>query len=71
MREPIYRAKILLALKLNEFNDSLLTEGTLNNIFNYQNRMDMIKYFIILTTIINHTMVLFLLDKNLTNTPKI
>lgn len=44
MREPIYRAKILLALKQNQYNDSLLTEGTLNNIFNYQNRMDMIKY---------------------------
>ena len=44
MREPIYRAKILLALKQNQYNDSILTEGTLNNIFNYQNRMDMIKY---------------------------
>lgn len=44
IREPIYRAKILLALKNNEFNDSLFSEGTLNNIFNYQNRMDMIKY---------------------------
>lgn len=44
MREPLFRAKVLLALKLNEFNDSLFTEGTLNNIFNYQNRMAMIKY---------------------------
>ena len=44
IREPIYRAKILLALKLGQFNDSLLTEGTLNYIFSYQNRMDMIKY---------------------------
>ena len=44
MREPLFRAKVLLALKLNEFNDSLFTEGTLNNIFNYQNRMTMIKY---------------------------
>lgn len=44
MREPIYRAKILLALKQNLYNDSLLTEGVLNNIFNFQNRMDMIKY---------------------------
>jgi hypothetical protein len=43
-REPIFRARILLALRQNEFTDSLLTEGTLNNIFNYQNRMDMIKY---------------------------
>lgn len=44
MREPIFRAKILLALKSEKFKDSLLTEGSLNNIFNYQNRMDMIKY---------------------------
>ncbi|MDD2426200.1 MAG: hypothetical protein PHU00_09305, partial [Bacteroidales bacterium] len=40
MREPVYRAKILLALLQNEYDDSLLTEGSLNNIFNYQNRMD-------------------------------
>lgn len=44
VREPIFRAKILLALKQNEFNDSLFSEGTLNYIINYQNRMDMIKY---------------------------
>ena len=44
IREPICRAKILLALKLGQFNDSLLTKGTLSNIFSYQNRMDMIKY---------------------------
>lgn len=44
MREPIFRAKILLALQQNEFNDSLFSESTLSNIFNYQNRMDMIKY---------------------------
>ncbi|HHT04038.1 MAG TPA: hypothetical protein GX005_06955, partial [Bacteroidales bacterium] len=44
MREPIYRAKILLALKQNEFNDSLFSDGSLNYIYNYQNRMDMIKY---------------------------
>jgi len=44
MREPIYRAKILLALIQNKYNDSILTEGTLNHIFNYQNRMEMIKY---------------------------
>ena len=43
VREPIYRAKILLALKTGQFNDTLLAEGTLNNIFSYQNRMDMIK----------------------------
>lgn len=44
MREPLYRAKILLALKQNEFNDSLFSDGSLNYIYNYQNRMDMIKY---------------------------
>ncbi|MDD3738475.1 MAG: hypothetical protein PHP31_04200 [Lentimicrobiaceae bacterium] len=44
MREPIYRAKILLALKQNQYHDSLLNIGTLSNILNYQKRMDMIKY---------------------------
>ncbi len=44
MREPIFRAKILIALKQNLYNDSLLTDGVLNYIFNYQYRMDMIKY---------------------------
>jgi len=43
-REPIFRAKILLALKLYEYNDSLLFDGVLNNVFNYQNRSNMIKY---------------------------
>ena len=43
-REPIYRAKILLALIQNEYNDTLLQKGILNNIFNYQSRMDMIKH---------------------------
>ena len=43
-REPIYRARLLLALKTGQFNDSLLADGVLFNIFNYQNRMDMIKY---------------------------
>lgn len=44
IREPIFRAKLLLALSQNQFNDSLLTAGTLNHIYNYQNRMSMIKY---------------------------
>lgn len=44
MREPIFRARILLALKQNSYNDTLLNEGVLNYIFNYQNRMDMIRY---------------------------
>lgn len=44
MREPIFRAKILLALNNDAYSDSLLTKGTLANVYNYQNRMDMIKY---------------------------
>jgi hypothetical protein len=43
-REPIQRAKILLALKENNYQDSLLSENILYYVFNYQNRMDMIKY---------------------------
>ncbi len=43
-REPIFRAKILLALKEGNYSDSLLTEGVMNNIYNYINRMDIIKY---------------------------
>lgn len=43
-REPVFRAKILLALKLYEYNDSLLNEGVLKNIFNYRNRTGMVKY---------------------------
>ena len=44
LREPIFRAKILLALYTREFNETLLTETPLNFIFNYQNRMNLIKY---------------------------
>ena len=43
MREPIFRAKIILALTTGEFCDSLLIESPLNQIFNYQSRMDIIK----------------------------
>ena len=43
-REPLFRAQILLKLLKNEFHDSLINEGTLNNLFNYQYRMGMIKY---------------------------
>jgi hypothetical protein len=43
-REPLHRAKLLLALKENEYHDSLLTKNILSYIFNYQNRMNMIKY---------------------------
>ena len=42
-REPIFRAKILLALTTGELNDDLFTESPLNQIFNYQSRMDIIK----------------------------
>lgn len=44
LREPIQRARLLIAIKENNFQDSLLTEGVLSYVFNYQNRMDMIKY---------------------------
>ena len=42
LREPLFRAKILLALKQNQYDDSLLDEGVINYILNYQNRMDII-----------------------------
>jgi len=44
LREPVYRAKVLLALKTEQFNDSLFFKSQLNQIFNYQNRMDLIKF---------------------------
>ncbi len=43
LREPIFRAKILLAIQTGQFNDSLISKGSLNYIFNYQNRMNMMK----------------------------
>jgi hypothetical protein len=43
MREPVFRAKILLSLKERSFVDSVLHEKILYNIINYQNRMEMIK----------------------------
>jgi hypothetical protein len=48
MREPIFRAKILLALQTGELNDALWTETPLNQIFNYQSRRDIVtsvRYF--------------------------
>lgn len=39
MRETVFRARILLALKKNEFNDSMFSRGTLNHFFNYQDRL--------------------------------
>ncbi len=44
LREPVLRAKLLLAINDNEFENLLLPEKSLNYIFNYQNRMDMAKY---------------------------
>lgn len=44
LREPILRAILLIAFKENSFHDSLLTEGILSHVYNYQSRMDMIKY---------------------------
>ncbi|MEZ5106477.1 MAG: hypothetical protein R2757_18390 [Draconibacterium sp.] len=43
-REPIFRAKILLALKERNYSDSLLKEGVMNNLYNYRNRIEVIKY---------------------------
>ncbi|MEI6091808.1 MAG: hypothetical protein WCR42_15230 [bacterium] len=44
VREPLIRARVILALKEGNFKDSLLGINPFNNIFNYQNRADMIKY---------------------------
>lgn len=42
-KEPVYRAKLLLALKTGTFNDSLLSKMSLSHIFSYQNRMKIIE----------------------------
>lgn len=42
-REPIYRAKILWALKQGNFNKDLLSSGSLENLFSYKSRFDIIK----------------------------
>jgi len=44
LTEPVFRAKILWALKKEEFNDSLLSKTPLNYFFNYQSRMDIITF---------------------------
>lgn len=41
-REPIYRAKMLLALKQGKFSEDFLGSGALQNLFNYRNRQDII-----------------------------
>ena len=43
LSEPVQRAKILLAIRENNFNDSLLAQKAMNMIFNYQNRMNVYK----------------------------
>ncbi|MDR0754518.1 MAG: hypothetical protein LBF04_03935 [Prevotellaceae bacterium] len=43
MREPVFRAKILLSLKERNFVDSLLHDKILHNMLNYQERMEMKK----------------------------
>lgn len=43
-REPMYRAKILFAIKAGKFSDSLFTEAVFNHIFNYLERSEIIKY---------------------------
>lgn len=42
-REPIFRAKILLALIEGNYSDSLITERTINYIYNYRSRLDIIR----------------------------
>ncbi|MDR0384556.1 MAG: hypothetical protein LBH60_00590 [Prevotellaceae bacterium] len=42
-REPVHRAKLLLALKEMQYQDSLLPRDILFYVFNYQNRMNMVK----------------------------
>ena len=42
LKEPVYRAKMLLALETGQFNESLLSEKTFTYIYDYQNRMKMI-----------------------------
>ncbi|HRG08169.1 MAG TPA: autotransporter outer membrane beta-barrel domain-containing protein [Cyclobacteriaceae bacterium] len=42
LREPVFRAKLLLALKTQTFSDSLITDKILDYIFMYRNRLDFI-----------------------------
>jgi hypothetical protein len=43
LREPLQRCKILLAIKQNNLNDSLFSENAFYFIFNYKNRMTIVK----------------------------
>ncbi|MCW5911036.1 MAG: autotransporter outer membrane beta-barrel domain-containing protein [Cyclobacteriaceae bacterium] len=40
-REPVFRAQLLLALKTQTFNDSLVTDKILDHIFTYRNRLSL------------------------------
>ncbi|MBN8576624.1 MAG: autotransporter outer membrane beta-barrel domain-containing protein [Cytophagales bacterium] len=40
MREPVFRATFLLALKTQTFSDTLVTDNILNYIFKYRNRLE-------------------------------
>ncbi|MBN8653218.1 MAG: autotransporter outer membrane beta-barrel domain-containing protein [Cytophagales bacterium] len=42
LREPVFRAKLLFALKTQTFSDSLITDKVLDYIFMYQNRLEFI-----------------------------
>ena len=42
-REPVFRAKILLALHEGTYTDSLLTDGVMPLIYNYKSRIDLIR----------------------------
>jgi hypothetical protein len=44
LREPLQRCKILLAIKQNSLNDSLLSDNVFYYLFNYKNRMSIGKY---------------------------
>jgi hypothetical protein len=41
-REPVFRARILLSLIERNYHDSLTTMNSINHLFNYQNRVDMV-----------------------------
>lgn len=43
VREPVFRAKILLALRMNEFSDDMLKPGTLFYLLEFMDRMDLMK----------------------------
>lgn len=43
-REPVHRAKLLLSIKQGHLEESLITQGIFNYLFNYQSRIEMIQY---------------------------